>query len=198
MVPYRGAAVRPRLKQKGHAMVLVRSIRPIHRVGAVLVALALAGGAVLFAATGASAGSTAARPAAGIIHIFGVETSLTSGTTNVIITGAFSDHGAGKKNTWRMTRGSITFNTKRLEAILGSSKFGTFYPASCSFSGVTEVSVPIVSGTKAYAGIKGTLAVTANVAEEGSLLKNGKCNEASNAPLVALAGILTGSGRVSF
>lgn len=175
-----------------------RSIRPVHRLAAVLVGVALAAGAVVFAATGASAGSTASRPAAGTIHLFGVNTSTTSSTTQALITGAFSDHGVGKQSTWHLSKGSITFNTSKLNATLDSPSFGTFYPASCSFSGTARVAVPIRSGTKAYAGIKGTITVTATVAEEGSLLKNGKCNEASNAPLVGAVEFLTGSGKVSF
>jgi len=194
----RGANGSPRLRTERTVMSLARCIRPVHRVAAVLVGVGLAAGAVVFAATGASAGSTASRPAAGTIHVFGVNTSLTSSTTEVLITGAFSDHGAGKQSTWHLTKGAITFNTSKLNATLNSPSFGTFYPASCSFSGVAKVAVPIRSGTKAYAGIKGTITVTATVAEEGSLLKNGKCNEASNAPLVGVAAILTGFGKVSF
>ena len=134
----RGANGSPRL----------RTIRPVHRVAAVLVGVGLAAGAVVFAATGASAGSTASRPAAGTIHVFGVNTSLTSSTTEVLITGAFSDHGAGKQSTWHLTKGAITFNTSKLNATLNSPSFGTFYPASCSFSGVAKVAVPILCGNQ--------------------------------------------------
>jgi hypothetical protein len=95
-----------------------RSIRPVHRVAAALVGVALAAGAVVFAATGASAGSAASRLAPGTIHLFGVNTSPTSSTTEVLITGAFSDHGAGKQSTWHLTKGSITFNTSKLNSTL--------------------------------------------------------------------------------
>jgi hypothetical protein len=181
-------------------MTLVRSVRPIHRVLAVFVALGIVAAAVLFAATGtsgASARSIASKPAAGTIHIFGVNTSLTSTAATILITGAFSDHGVGKNGTWHLAKGNITINTSKLESIL-NSRFGTFYPASCSFDGAAKATVPIVSGTKSYKGIKGSLTLTATVAEQGSLLKNGKCNEANNAPLVALTEILSGSGKVSF
>ena len=178
-------------------MVVIRSARPVHRVGTVIAVVAAAAGAVLFAASGASAGAPAVKPAAGVIHIFGVNSSLTAASTTTLITGAFSDHGIGKNGTWHLAKGNITINTSKLESIL-NSRFGTFYPASCSFDGAAKATVPIVSGTKSYKGIKGSLTLTATVAEQGSLLKNGKCNEANNAPLVALTEILSGSGKVSF
>ncbi len=180
-------------------MFLGRPIRPIHRVRAVLVGVALAATAVLVAASGVSAGSTASKPAAGIIHIYAVDTSLSSTAPSIVlITGAFSDHGTGRMATWHLKNGTVTLNPSKLKAILNSSSFGTFYAASCSFSGVGTAPVPVVSGTGAYAGIKGSITVTATGAEQGSLLKDGKCNEASNAPVVAEETILTGSGKVSF
>jgi hypothetical protein len=63
--------------------------------------------------------------------------------------------------------------------------------------GVGKVRIPVVSGTGAYAGIKGNLNVTVSDAEQGSLLKSGKCNEATSASAVASQLIITGSGTVS-
>jgi hypothetical protein len=178
-----------------------KRLLPIHRVrGVVGVAVAVAATAVPVVTSGASAASTtASKPTAGIIHVYIVNTSLSSTTpNNVLITGAFSDHGTGKHGTFHLTKGTITANNSKLGAILNSPSFGTFYPASCSFSGVAKGAVPIVSGTGAYTGIKGSITATVTEAEQGSLLKNGKCNKSNNAPAVAQDIIVTGSGKVSF
>jgi hypothetical protein len=128
-----------------------------------------------------------------------VNTALNPTTPNtVLVTGAFSDHGTGQGGTWHLTKGSIVIDASKLKAITNSANFGTFYPASCSFQGVASATVTLVSGTGAYAGITGRILATETVAAQGSLLKNGKCNEANNAPSVAEALIATGSGTVSF
>jgi hypothetical protein len=178
-----------------------KRLLPIHRVRVVVgVAVAVAATVVPVVAPGVSAASTtASKPKAGTIHVYIVNTSISStAPNNVLITGAFSDHGTGKHGTFHLTKGTITFNNSKLGAILNSPSFGTFYAASCSFSGVAKGAVPIVSGTGAYAGIKGSIAATVTSAEQGSLLKNGKCNQSSNAPAVAQDLIVTGSGKVSF
>ena len=55
-----------------------------------------------------------------------------------------------------------------------------------------------MSGTGAYVGITGSLAFTLTEAGQGPRLKNGKCNEANNAPALAQDLIGMGSGNVSF
>ena len=178
-------------------MFLGRPIRSVHRVRAVVIAVAV--GAAVVVASGVSAASTASKPAAGTIHVYIVNTSLSStAPNNVLITGAFADHGTGKHGTFHLTRGTITANNSRLGAIVSSPSFGTFYRASCSFSGVAKGTVPIVSGTGAYARIKGSITATVYEAQQGSLLKNGKCNESNSAPAIAQDMIVTGSGKVSF
>jgi hypothetical protein len=151
------------------------------------------------AAARSGAASASARPGAGVIHIVLVNTSLdTAAPTQVLITGAFSDHGTGKHGTWHLTRGTITVNASALKAVIASPSFGTFYTRSCSFSGSATGRTPIVGGTGAYAGIHGTLTVTETNAEEGSLRASGACNTSSSAPAVAEDLVVTGSGRVSF
>jgi len=177
----------------------MRVASPVRRAKAVLIGFAVAATAASLAVSAASGVAAATPPAAGAIHIYLVNTSLNPGTPNrVLITGAFSDHGTGKGGTWHLAKGTITLNPSKLKAITNSSNFGTFYLASCSFAGVAKGPVAIVGGTGAYAGITGSLAVTETVAEQGSLLKNGKCNQANNAPAVAQALIVTGSGSVSY
>ena len=177
----------------------MRVANPVRRAKALLVGCAFTAVAISFAVSTASAGPMTPKPAAGTIHVYLVNTSLKPSTpNNVLITGAFSDHGTGKGGTWHLAKGTITLNPSKLKAITNSNNFGTFYPASCSFAGVAIGPVAVVGGTGAYAGITGRLAVTETVAEQGSLLKNGKCNQANNAPAVAQDLIITGSGSVSF
>jgi hypothetical protein len=177
----------------------MRARSPIGRVNAVLVGFAVAAGTGGFVVSAASAGPTAPLPASGTIQVYLVNTALNPATPNtVIITGAFSDHGSGKGGTWHLSKGTISLDASKLKAITSSPNFGTFYAASCSFRGVAKGPVTIVSGTGAYAGITGSLVATETVAEQGSLLTNGKCNEANNAPAVAQALIVTGSGTVAF
>ena len=172
---------------------------PVHRASAALAGLAAAGATSVFAISAASTAPTAMHPAGGAIHFYLVNTSLNpAAPTHVLITGAFSDHGTGKGGTWTLTKGTITLNASKLKAITSSPSFGTGYVASCSFDGVAKGLVTVVGGTGAYKGITGTLTATETIAEEGSLLKNGQCNEANNAPAVAQDVIVTGSGTVSF
>jgi len=169
------------------------------RAKAVLVGFACTATAISFAVPAASAVSMAPKPAAGTIHVYLVNTSLNpSSPNNILITGAFSDHGTGKGGTWHLAKGTITLDPSKLKAITNSPNFGTSYPASCSYVGVAKGPVAIASGTGAYAGITGSLAATEIIAGQGSLLKNGKCNQANNAPTVAQDLIITGSGNVSF
>jgi len=97
-----------------------------------------------------------------------------------------------------LTKGTITVDNSKLRAITSSPRFRTFYAASCSYSGVGKGITPIVSGTGSYAGIKGSLTATVIEAEQGSLLKNGKCNTSDAAPLVAADLMATATGKVSF
>jgi hypothetical protein len=182
-------------------MSLGHRIRHNHRLWAVFGGFVIAATAVTLTASGAfaSAASTASKPAGGTIHVYLVNTGLNpSVPANILITGAFSDHGTGKGATWHLARGTITLNPSKLKAILNSPSFGNFYAASCSFDGAAEAKVPVVSGTGAYKGITGSIGATAFEAEQGSLLKNGKCNTSNNAPALAGDAIIIGSGKVTF
>jgi hypothetical protein len=161
--------------------------------------LAVAATALSFVVSTASAGPVGPSPAAGTIHVYLVNTSLNPNAANdILITGSFSDHGTGKKGTWDLAKGTVTVNNSAIAAIIKSPNWGTSYPSSCSFDGVAEGPVTIVSGTGAYVGITGKLSITLTEAAQGPLLKNGKCNDPNNAPAVAQDLIGVGSGYVSF
>jgi hypothetical protein len=172
---------------------------PVHRARARVLAgtlVAIAAAAAVSVASGASAAST---PAAGTVHVYIVNTSLSpTARSKILITGAFSDHGTGQHGVWRLSKGTINVNNANLRAITTSPAFRTFYPASCSYSGAARGKVPIVSGTGSYAGIKGRLSSTVVEAEQASLLKNGRCNTSDSAPLMAADLIATATGKVSF
>ena len=109
-----------------------------------------------------------------------------------VFTGAIGDSGLSvsataqgkpskKENTgyrlFILKRGTIFFNTKQLDAAQNDNNTPptTENNTTCSFTFVTTDPVTIISGTKAYAGISGSLNVTISFAAVLPL-KNGKCN----------------------
>lgn len=179
-------------------MFLHRATRRARRAGMALVGLAVAAIVVGAAASGAWAGTAPSKVSGGTLHIYLTNTSVTSQTTKVLVTGAFSDHGIGKQAVMHLSKGTITVDPSKLTAKFNAPTFGTFNVKSCSFWGTATASVPVVSGTGAYAGITGTLTATGTLAEQGALRNNGTCNTASNAPAVAFTEIVVASGKVSF
>jgi hypothetical protein len=146
--------------------------------------------AVAFAATPA--------PSAGVIHVFVTDNSAQGNEHKVLITGAFSDHGTGNQAIFYLTKGWLYLNLASVKKIIDSQSFGSVNAASCSYWGSTPITVPIVKGTGAYTGIKGTLTGNLTLAGEGSRLADGKCNMANNAPSVAGVFQVSASGSVSF
>ncbi len=165
------------------------------RVVPTLTIAALAG--ALFT-SGDIVAASAATPPAGVIHVYVTDSSPQDNDHKVLITGAFSDHGTGNQATFYLTKGWIYLNLTGVKKIIDSQSFGSFNATSCSFWGSTPISVPIVKGTGAYTGIKGTFTGTLTIAGQGSLLANGKCNTSNNAPDVAGAFQVSASANVSF
>jgi len=160
-------------------------------------AAALLGALTALSIPAAAFASTPATPA-GVIHVYVTDSSTQSNDHKILITGAFSDHGTGNQATFYLTKGWIYLNLAGVQKILHSSSFGSFNAASCSYWGSTPITVPIVKGTGAYTGIKGTFTGTLTLAGQGSLLANGKCNMANTAPNVASAFQVSASANVSF
>jgi hypothetical protein len=194
-----GADRRPIVKHQqwklgATGMFLTRRTNRVRAI-AVGVLVAVAATVVPFVVPGASAASAAAKPTAGTIHLDIVNTSIEGRAPgDALITGAFADHGTEMGAT-RLSKGTITANIAKLNALFNSPKFATGYSASCSFSGVGDVALPIVSGTGAYAGITGNLSVHVIFGAQ-SPSKDQKCD--GNAPPSADEQIITGSGKVSF
>jgi hypothetical protein len=144
----------------------------------------------------ALASTTQAKLPADVIHVYLVNTS-TTGAPGKFITGAFSDHGTSSMGVWYPTKGWIKVNTSKIKAILNIPNFGSYNVASCSFWGTAAGPATIVSGTGPYAGITGALSVEVSEAAHGSLLPNGKCNQANDAAEVAAVLLGTATGKVS-
>jgi hypothetical protein len=174
---------------------------------AVAAVLVLVGGLVFGGA--AAYGTT---PVSGTTQLWG---NVGSGKGfNAIFTGAIGDHGVSipatsqgkpsKKNTgyrlFVMKKGTIFFNTKQIDAAENDNNTQptTENNTTCSFTFVVTEPATIISGTKAYAGITGSISVTISYAAVLPLTKNGKCNPDTNANPTAQIGFVTGSGTVSY
>lgn len=130
----------------------------------------------------------------------------------VVITGVIGDFGTtlsvnskgkadanGNYERIRLVKGKFTVNGSALNQALSSAMPSDFNSSTCSgsFSAGPET-VPIVngSGTGAYAGITGSVDVSAQFAFVQPKKKNGSCN--MNANPAGGWGVITGAGTVSF
>jgi hypothetical protein len=176
-----------------------------------LIKAAVAG---LVLAAGVLIGSTAdaATPLSGPTQLWA---SLGTGGGNgfkVVFTGTIGDSGVsygatanGKKTSKQnpgyrlfiLKKGTIFFNTQKIDAAQSNNSTPptTENATTCSFTFVTTDPVTAISGTKAYAGITGTLNVTISYAATQPF-KNGKCN--MNANPSAEIGQVTGTGTMSY
>jgi hypothetical protein len=174
----------------------------------------LAGLAVLALALGLSLGDVAASaqssPAGGPIKVWATPSSNGLGGT-IVMTGAVGDYGktlnvnaSGKADRngnyvkLEMKKGTILVNTTEFNSVLNNAQPTDFDATTCSASVTGSAPVQIVSGTKAYAGIAGSVNLTASFAFIGPLKKNGQCNTSNNANPVAQWTSITGTGTVSF
>jgi hypothetical protein len=159
--------------------------------------------------SGASAFGASA-PAGGTIKVW-VTASLTGSGGTIVITGAIGDYGktfnansAGKPQKkggyeqLALKKGTILVDSTQFNAATNSATPTDYNAVSCSGSIVASGPVSIVSGTKAYAGITGSVTLTETAAFVGPFTKSGKCNTSGNGNPAAIWGTVTGSGTVSF
>jgi hypothetical protein len=164
-------------------------------------------GSLLF--SGASA-FAATAPVGGTIKVWAPFTQDEPGVP-IVITGAIADSGkgvaansAGKptKNgeyvKLVLKKGTVLIDRTQLGAANAAAESPDFNDVNCSGSAVASAPVPIVSGTKSYAGITGSVAMTLTYAFILPLTSSGKCDESNVDPPVAFWGSLAGSGTVSF
>ncbi len=169
--------------------------------------VALAGGVLI----GGSA--VAATPMSGQTQIW-ANLGNGNGPFSVVFTGAIGDHGKAYSATssgaitkktsgyklFVLQHGSFLVNSKTLNAALNNNNAPptTENNTTCSVTFVVTDPVTFVKGTKAYAGITGTVTVTVSFAEVGPKNKNGSCNESNSAKPLATYGSVAGTGTVTY
>jgi hypothetical protein len=132
-----------------------------------------------------------------------------SGGGTFLITGAIADYGktvkvnsagkADKKGTDSdlvLKKGTILVDVAQVNTAINNANPTNYDATTCSASFVVTAPVPIISGTKAYVGISGSVNVTETLAFILPFTKSGKCNTNAN-PVDAWATV-TGAGTVSF
>jgi hypothetical protein len=144
----------------------------------------------------------------GAVQVWG--TTGNGGGGTVLLTGAVGDSGkassvnasgtADKKGAYKLLtlkKGTILLNGTQLNAATNDPNTPptSMNSTNCSATFVATEPVPVVSGTKAYAGISGSVNITVSFAFIEPM-KNGKCN--FNANPIAQYGSIAGSGTVSF
>ena len=152
-------------------------------------------GSLVFSSTSALGASA---PAGGAIQVWGTPTN--NGGGHVVLTGAIADSGTsatvnssgkptknGKYKLLVLKKGTILLNTTQLNAAVNNANPTTFNSTTCSGSFAGTAPVPTVSGTKAYAGISGSVNITVTFAIVLPLTK-GKCNTNTNANPIAQYG----------
>jgi hypothetical protein len=180
-------------------------------VKAVLGITLLLGGS-LFASEAAFGATT---PANGAVKVW-VTPSITGNRGTIVITGVIGDYGRTvnanasgkpqKKGSYEllvMKRGTILVNAQQFNKATNNAQPTDFSTTSCSGSVVASAPAPIVSGTKAYSGITGSVTLTITFAFVGPFYtsgsKKGQCNTSNNGPNPpGVFATITGTGTVSF
>jgi hypothetical protein len=174
----------------------------------VLLGAVMLGGVLLGANTAVGA---SAPVMGGAVQVW-VTPSLTgNGGGKVMVTGALADYGAGQttntagkadtKGTYKrlvLKHGTIFINATKFVTANRNANPTMYNKSDCS--AVIDVSAPvaIVSGTGAYAGITGSVNLTARYAFILPKTKKGACNVSSSAIPIDQYGVVTGSGTVKF
>ena len=157
----------------------------------------------------------ASTPANGAINVWAVPSGSGDGGT-VLLTGVIGDYGktinanaSGKPQKkggyvdLLLKKGTILINIQAFNKATNNAQPTDFNTTSCSASIVASGPAPIVSGTKAYTGITGSVTLTATFAFVGPFYtsgsKKGQCNTSNNAPNPpGFFATITGTGTVSF
>jgi hypothetical protein len=165
------------------------------------------------AAIGLAAVAAVLAPGAGAAKKTGaiqIYVSGTAVTTPIIVTGVVTDHGtatsvtkAGKTDQNGnyekivLQKGGFWVDATQLNKILNHLT-PTFDKTNCYFAFKGSGPTKLIKGTGAYAGISGTVDVTAQFVFLGPKTASGKCNMSNNAKPIAQYGNVTGSGTVSY
>jgi len=181
------------------------------RVLKTALSLAVLLGGLLFG--GAAFGQ--ASPTSGTIKVWGIVNSGPSNKpTPVLVTGVIGDYGTvqtvnssgkpdGNGNYFKLTlhKGTFTVNGKQFNAAFSTAGNPPpdYNSTTCTGSFlVGPVPVPAVSGTGVYAGISGSVNLTAQIAILLPKTKSGSCNTGNNVNPLGFWGEVTGQGTVSY
>jgi hypothetical protein len=131
----------------------------------------------------------------------GFNRKTTSSPTEVVMTGLFTEAGklVGKGPIDQGRIFDIVFPNGTIVASkwrIARLRF-TVNASTCLASGRDSGHVRLESGTGAYKGISGTLSQGGHVYAVLPRLKNGRCNENSNAVPLGVVGMFSGSGTVT-
>ena len=157
-------------------------------IGTVIVAVALLGA---MANVAFASGSSSSHTTSGVEHYWVSGFGPTGHPSDFVGTGLFTDAGSLSKSTVTVSKGSFQVDTSKIK-----SNFG-FNAHTCFVEGTFGGTIRLYGGTGAYAGISGTLPIGGHVVAVIPRLSDGRCNGAKNAPSLATAGLLSGSGTVT-
>jgi hypothetical protein len=160
-------------------------------------------------ASGAGASST---PAGGPVQVFYVPAG--HGTGKIVIAGAIGDYGIGVSTDAdgkrdpngdhakvTLTKGTFVVDAVTLD-VKQTKATPAFDPATCSAVLSTTAPVTLLDGTGLYAGISGTVDITASgifvLPRYTSGKHKGQCNGNANPAPGALFEVLHGKGTVQF
>jgi hypothetical protein len=141
----------------------------------------------------ASATSKAHTTTSGTEQFWAGSFSPTTLTPTVFVgSGLFTDAGSISSNgTAKLSKGTLLLNFNKITVT------PTHDVTTCFASVVLGGSISFGSGTGAYKGISGTFPVSGRFVEVVSRLTDGKCDTASNAVPLGVAGEFSGSGKVT-
>lgn len=178
-----------------------------------VVALALTLGPASAAWGAGSARSALKAKKSGPEKVFVLPANTTSAKHpgKILMTGTIGDYGlavattakgkptkSGSYRDLELKKGTILVNISPfLTAIDKAFPHATFDSATCSLSVTVSASITIVSGTKAYAGVTGSLTLSGFIAEIGSRAKSGACTTKTSTPPLATSSAFSGSGTVT-
>ena len=178
----------------------------MRNVKAALAFVVLLGGLVL----GSSVALAQTTPTGGAVQVLGIPNN--NGGGHVVLTGAVGDYGSsasvnksgqtdqkGNYKLLKLQKGSILINVNQLNTALNNNNAPptTWNNSTCSGTFVVTAPVPVVSGTKLYTGVTGSVNITVQFSFVLPLTK-GKCNQNANPTSGGQSGVIMGTGTVSF
>ncbi len=182
-------------------------------VSAGAVALVMALGPASAASSAQSARTAQKAKISGPEKVFVTPNDTTSSQHpgKILLTGTIGDYGSvvttnakgqpTKKSVYRtleLKKGTMLVDIAAFnKAVTADFAHATSNLTTCSISFTVKAPITILSGTKAYAGVTGSVMMTGNLAEIGPRTKSGACTTKTTAAPLATYFEITGSGTVS-